>query len=486
MVRIAHVTLFTCLALLLAAAPAAADDDGLALAESHFNKEQSLYQDGKYEEAADEFKAAYNARALPPFLFNIGAAYEKLAKADPGKLDHWKKAVEYYERYLKEEPKADDRKAIKKRIKVLKGELARLEKAIEKNAAPETVKTSDKVDKLEEVAIRGLVVIESEPAGANIYLDDKKKGPVSKTPWSGTLEGEHTIFIEKKGYRQYEMNIAPSPDRLVVLKVALAEEDYLGWVEIKSNVPGADVYIDEKSVGVYTRTPFSGNLKPGSHKIWVTAEGYDEFATELEVVAGETHSVSATLKGSPVGYLAVSGAGIENSAVYLDGKVLCKTGPCRMPVTQGKHRVTIKRSGYKPYTRTVTVQPKTEQALKVDLAKKPGRSDAVWAYIFSATFAAGGVFASLQSKSIYDELNDEIAAASPPPDSEDPRFTRGKLWTAGADVAYGLAGITLLTAMYYTFRDKGPASKGALDVRAVALEPHIAPGYAGIGMEVSW
>lgn len=485
MLRIAYTLLLTCLALLWAARPAVADD-GLALAESHFNKAQSLYQDGKYEAAADEFKAAYNARALPPFLFNIGASYEKLAKANPGALDHWKKAIEYYERYLAEEPKADDRKAIKKRIKVLKGELARLEKEVAKSAAPEAVKASDKVDKLAEVAIRGLVVIESEPAGANIYLDDKKKGPVSKTPWSGALEGEHTIFIEKKGYRQHEMNIAPSPDRLVVLKVALAEEDYLGWVEITSNVPGADVYIDEKSVGVYTRTPFSGNLKPGAHKIWVTAEGYDEFSTELEVVAGKTHKVSATLKGSPVGYLAVSGGGIENSTIYLDGKVLCKTGPCRMPVAQGKHRVTVKRSGYKPYTRTVTIQAKTEHALKVDLAKKPGRGDAVWAYLFSATFAAGGVFASLQSRSIYDQLNDEIAAGSPPPDSNDPRFNRGKLWTAGADVAYGLAGITLLTAVYYTFRDKGPASKGALDVRALSLEPHIAPGYAGVGMEVSW
>lgn len=484
-VRILSLCSILCLALVAAAGSAVADD-GLAKAESHFNKAQMLYADGKYEEAAAEFQAAYDARDLPPFLFNIGAAYEKLAKADPSKLDNWEKAIDFYNKYLKADPKADDRDAIKKRIKVLKGELKRLQGEMKKTDQPEEVKTSDKVEKLEEVGIRGLVVIESEPAGANIYLDDKTKGPVSKTPWSGSLEGEHTIYIERKGYRQHEMTISPSPDKLMVLKVALAEEDYLGWVEITSNVPGAEVYVDDKDVGAYTRTPFSGNMKPGKHTIWVTSEGYDEFSQEIEVVAGETIAINAKLKGSPVGYLTVGGAGIESSKIYADGKVLCKQGPCRRALKEGKHRIVVKRSGYKPYKRTVRIQPKTEMSLKVDLAKKPGRGDALVAFIFGAAFAGGGVFLSLQAQGLYDDLEAEIAAGAPPPDPSDPRFTRGKLFTAGADVAYGIAGITLLTAVYYTFRDKGPKSKGTVDARAVALEPQIGLDYAGLGMEVSW
>lgn len=481
--RIASVCSILCAALALSASPAAADD--LAEAESHFNTAQALYQQGKYEEAAGEFKSAYQARALPPFLFNIGASYEKLAKANPSEINHWKEAIKYYKQYVKNAPEADDRKATKKRIKVLEGELKRLEKEVKKAREPKAVKASDKVKKLKDAVIRGLVVIESEPAGASIYLDDKKNGPVAKTPWSSSLEGEHTIYLVRQGYREYEMTIAPSPDKLMVIKAALAQQDFLGWLEITSNVPGASVYLDDKSVGVYTRTPFSGNLKPGKHKIWVTADGYDEFYQEVEVVAGETQSINVTLKGSPVGYVSVSGSNVDGAKVYLDGKVLCSS-PCRKPVAQGKHRLTVKRSGYKPYSRTINVPAKQELTLRVDLAKNPGRGDAVWAYVFAGLFAGGGVALSMQSEQLYDELSTELLIGRPPIDRNDPRFLRGKLFAGGGLALYGLAGITALTAVYYTFRTKGPPSKGALDTRAVSLQPQLGKTYAGLGMEVSF
>ena len=207
---------------------------------------------------------------------------------------------------------------------------------------------------------------------------------------------------------------------------------------------------------------------------------------EIEVVAGETVTINAKLEGSPVGYFSISGAGIESSTVYIDGKVLCKRGPCRKPVAVGSHRITVKRSGYKSYSRRVEIQAKTELAMKVELAKNPGRADALWAAVFSAAFAGGGVALSLQSQKLHDELSEEVAMGMPPPDANDPRFRRGKYFAIGADAAYGLAGITFLTAIYYTFRSKGKPSKGALDTRALSLEPQLGPGYAGLGMEVSW
>lgn len=486
-VRIALILSIAWLGLAGGMAPARAQDTSLSQAEQHFNRAQALYQEGKYEEAAVEFEAAYQARDLPPFLFNIGASYEKLAKANPGKIENWDKAIDYYRKYLEAEPKAEDGKSIKERIKVLEGERKRIKAEMDAAATkPEEMKTSEKVEALEEVTIRGLVVIESEPASAFIYLDDKKKGPLGKTPWSGTIEGEHAIILERKGYKPREMTISPSPDKLLVISFALAEEDYLGWVDITSNVPGADIYIDNKAVGVFARTPFSGNLKPGKHKVWITTEGYDEYTTEIDVVAGETHTVTARLEGSPVGYVNVRGKGTDKATIYVDGEVLCKRGPCRKAVRQGKHKVVVKRSGYKSYRRTVEIDAKTEISLDVRLAKKPGRSDAIWAYIFSAAFAGGGAYLSYRSQSIYNELQDEIDQGAPPPDSSDPRFKHGKYFTMGADLAYGLAGVTFLTAVYYTFRDKGPPSKGSVDVRAVSMQPQLAPGYAGLGMEVTW
>ena len=39
---------------------------------------------------------------------------------------------------------------------------------------------------LPEATTKGLVVVESKPPGATIYLDDKKKGAVGVTPWNGS------------------------------------------------------------------------------------------------------------------------------------------------------------------------------------------------------------------------------------------------------------------------------------------------------------
>jgi hypothetical protein len=330
------------------------------------------------------------------------------------------------------------------------------------------------------------MVIESTPQGAAIYMDGKANGPLGTTPWSGSVSGEHLFSIEKRGYKLAEKRMAADPSKLTVLSFSIAEEDYLGWLEVKANVPGADIFIDDKSVGAIGRTPFSGNYKPGKHKIWISADGYDEYEQDIEIIAGEAHEVSAQLKGSPVGYLNLRGYGIEDSRIFVDGEVLCERGPCRKPVKEGVHTITVRRPGYKPYVRRLEIQAKTEASLKIELAKKPGRADAVVAYVLSGVFLGGGVYVGLQAKKFKTDLSNEIAAGDPPPDANDPRFQRGKIYAIAADGAFALAGITALTAIYYTFRDKGPSSAATIDVRAVALRPEISPTYAGLGMEVHW
>lgn len=466
-----------------------AQNAGLSEAEKHFHEAQSLFEKERYQDAARSFEAAYAARALPPFLYNIGACYEKLAKEKPAELAHWDRAIDHYQRYLEAAPQADDRKGVASRIQVLTAERERIRAAMDAARAsekPAEVTTSAEVESLDEAAIRGLVVIESEPAGATIYLDDRAGAPLGTTPWSGSLEGEHTVYVEHKGFQPKEMQISPAPDRLLVLSLALAEEHYLGWIEIKANVPGADIYIDDKSVGAYRKTPFSGTLPPGKHKIWIAAEGYDEHYEEIEISPGRTHTIDATLEGAPVGYLNIRGRDLEYAVIHLDGQVLCERGPCRKAVKEGKHELVVQRPGYKPFRRTIEMQPRTEMILRVTLVERPGRGDAVWAYVFTAAFAGGGIYLGLESRSLRDELRREIELGMPPPDSEDPRFLRGKLLAAGADVGYALAGISLITAVYYTFRDKGPPSTGTADVKTMAVQPQVTPGYAGLGMEVRW
>lgn len=469
----------------LALTSSAFADKALDRAREHFDNAQSAYAKGDYDKAAAEFELAYNARAFPQFLFNIGAAHEKAKR--------FQQAIDYYERYLVDLPEATDKDEVAKRVEALKKEIKRVEELKATDPDPENpdqpapeVDVTKVEEEVGEVKVRGLVVIESEPQNAYIYLDDPN-GPVfARTPWSGSLEGEHTIFIKRQGYKPREKRIAPDPNHLLVLDMALAEIDYLGYIEITSTPPGAKIYIDKKEIGAYDKTPFKGQLEPGIHKFWIEAEGHDPYYEEIDVIAGEVQKIHAELSGDPVGYLNFRGAEMQYVTIYMDGEVLCETGPCRKAVKQGNHTIQVKRGGYKTYTTQLDVQAATEITIRPMLAKKPGRGDAVWAYIFAAAFTGGGVFAGLQANSIHDEIQADIDAGMPPPDPDDPRFLRGKIFAIGANVGYALGGISLLTAIYYTFRDKGVPSTGTIDLKAVAIQPQIGPGYAGMGVGVSW
>lgn len=449
---------------------AVAQDKSLNEARAAFDNGQSLFQEGQYLEAAVQFQTAYEARPFAQFLFNIGACYEK--------AKDYNKALEHYNKYLETTPSDDDIKQTNKRINALK-------KAIDE-AAADPDKAAEAVQALEDIAIRGLVVIESEPQGASIYLDTRKSKPLSKTPWNGTLTGEHIILLERKGYKPVEKSIRPDPNKLLVLFWGLAEEDYLGWIDVTSNIPGADIYIDDKSVGAKAQTPWSGNLDPGKHTVWVTKEGYDEYETTVEVIAGETHKVAATLAGTEVGYLNVRGRGVEKVKVYVDGKILCKRGPCLKPLAPGKHKVSIRRSDYKSYNQTIEIQSKTEVTMRAKLAEEPSRTDAIVSYIAAAVFLGGGYYAGTRAKDIKDELDAEIADGINPPDNKDKRFDTRKYYAYGSTAAYALGATTLGLGIYYTFRDKGRPSTGSTDIRAISFEPTLAPGYAGLGLSASF
>ena len=495
--------------------------DALKKAQSAFDRAQVDYLQGKYDDAARGFEEAYTARQFPQFLYNVGASFHMKGKkaSDPEAYRH---AVEAYRKYLAAEPQAADKDKVDKAIHVLEDEIQRLkdQAAGAPGAGPASPGTpapappavpgsppvpggpaspgdppavaaapagpSAEVEQLGDVNVHGLVVIESEPSNATVYVDDKRKGAFATTPWSGTLDGDHRIIIEKRGYTVIDRTIAADPTKLFVLVGAMSQQSFLGWVEVTSNVPGADIYIDDKSIGSVGRTPLSQNIKPGKHTFWVSAEGYDEYKEEVDVIANEVTPIKATLKGSPVGKLSITGTEIEDATITIDGKLLCERGPCLKSVVQGDHVVTVTRPNFKSYSRRITIQAKTETQIRIGLQPAPGRGDAIVAGVLALGVGGAGVYLGLQASQLRDDLKHEIAAGTAPPDSNDPRFQRGKIFAIAADATFVVAGIIALTAIYYTFRDKGAPSTALIDAKSVTFRPELNPMYAGLGMEVHW
>ena len=468
------------------ATPALAQSpEALRKAQASFDQAQTDYLQGKYDEAARGFEDAYAARPFPQFLYNIGASFHMKGKKTSD-IGAYEKAVDYYKRYLKEEPQATDKDKVAKAIEVLQAEIDRLKAAgTPAGAGSGAPAPSQEVQSLGDVKVRGLVVIVTEPQNATVYLDDKKKGAFAQTPWSGSIEGEHKLIIEKQGYKPVETTIAADPSKLVQVISPMSQEFHLGWIQVTSNVPGAEIYLDDKSYGAIAKTPLSPgqNIEPGKHTVWVTAEGYDEYSETFEIAPAKEKKIHAVLKGSPVGKLTVSGFGAEDSQVIVDGAVACETMPCLKSLSEGNHAVEVRRDGYKPYIRTITIHAKTETTIKVSQVKKPGHGDAIVAYVLTAAFAGAGIYLGTQAKDLKTEIQAEIDAGMPPVDSNDPRFLRGKIFSIAADGCFVLGAITLATALVYTFRDSGPPTRAQIDVHTFAVTPQLGPTYAGLGME---
>ncbi|HJZ87106.1 MAG TPA: tetratricopeptide repeat protein [Polyangia bacterium] len=114
-------TVVICIATFGAGA-AAQEDPALAEAKQHFDRGRELFRNGSYEEAIREFRAADKLRPSPILAYNIGLALEKLGRCKP--------AIDHFERYLREQPDADNRadteqKIADQRAKIARGECAK-------------------------------------------------------------------------------------------------------------------------------------------------------------------------------------------------------------------------------------------------------------------------------------------------------------------------------------------------------------------------
>jgi len=104
----------------LEAQPAAGDQ-----ARAHFQRGKAAFELGRFQEALEEYQAAYRISPLPGFLFNLGQCHRNLGQ--------YKKAIFSFKLYLKKKPNAHNREA----VELL---LSELETKVEVRPPPTTVR----------------------------------------------------------------------------------------------------------------------------------------------------------------------------------------------------------------------------------------------------------------------------------------------------------------------------------------------------------
>ena len=446
-------------------------DAALAKAKAAFMRGRTLYTQKNYVAAAAAFNEAYGHKPIAAFIFNIAVAFEKAKQ--------YAKAVNHFERYLQKKPRASDAASIRKRI-------AALQKALAATKPPVKPPTGTKppppravvVPVLPKIQPKGVVVINTSPTGATLYLN-RKSNRLGITPWEGALPtGRHVLLIAAEGYKLKRKTISVSPDRMLDVQVDLAREHYLGFVTITANRPGAKVFIDNLGVGAVGKTPHTGFLKPGRHTIWVSAPGYARMKNVVNIVSGRTHKVHFPLVRLRIGWLSVVGASASGADVLVNGKKRC-TVPCdRVKLPPGEHDVVVRKKGMKPASTKVDIVRIEQTMARVRLQKKPSRVSAWVSYAFAAAFLAGGITMGYLSRQISDEIESDITNGVLV-NSRDSRFQKGRIYAYVANGLFGVAGLAAIFGLYYSFASRGPKSAIHTARKRITFTPQLGPNYAG-------
>jgi hypothetical protein len=137
---------------------------------------------------------------------------------------------------------------------------------------------------------KGYLVIDSMTEGAKVYVDGKLVG---KTPFDKPIPlrpGKHKLKATKAGHSTLELNFKIRARKKTEMMVELLP--FSGLVKFTANIDGAEVYVDNKLLG---HTPLIRDVVAGDHKVLILKEGYNDFASDINVKAGEKMFVEGRL-----------------------------------------------------------------------------------------------------------------------------------------------------------------------------------------------
>lgn len=250
-------------------ARAADPDDPATKAGEYFKEGRALFNKGLYSAAIEAFKKAYALVPHPTALYNIARSHEKLGDAE----NCVKVYGEYVDLYKRMNNGKDPDDIIDVRAAVAKCQLLQ----------------------------RPKISIGSEPPDAKVYIDDKAK-LLGQTPYDTTLDpGKYKLYLVLDGYVPFEETFEVRAGEPVNLRFRLEKFQRVGTIRVKSNVRGAQIFIDGRNVGL---TPYTEpiTLDEGPHQVSVKKDDYTGFAKEVPVVVNEQTEVVSEifLRDSPM------------------------------------------------------------------------------------------------------------------------------------------------------------------------------------------
>jgi hypothetical protein len=211
------------------------------------------------------------------------------------------------------------------------------------------------------------VVITSEPSGADVYIDDKSTG--MQTPYSKQWPiGTHTYRVSLDMFHPEagKFELLPNIDKI---KINSKLKPAFGQLKI-STIPedGATITLD--GIPIPQSTPcILEKIKSGTHTLSVNKALYHESTQLVKTTDSLTTALTINLKPA-FGSIFISSTPESGAAVTIDDVSTGKVTPCTVEkIKSGNHLISLRREGYAPIKKPITVND--GQKVSIDVAMSP-------------------------------------------------------------------------------------------------------------------
>lgn len=140
-----------------------------------------------------------------------------------------------------------------------------------------------------------------------------------------------------------------------IVETSAAESKKMVTISVEIEEPQAWVYVDGQVVGQGSLREFG--VKPGKHRLHVSAEGYEPYVTEVELKEQQTALINAALKETDKSGRLLVDTPVTGARVWVDGEEIGLTPVKRVELRPGLHNVVIEADGYRKFKPDVNIPP---------------------------------------------------------------------------------------------------------------------------------
>ena len=222
----------------------------------------------------------------------------------------------------------------------------------------------------------GRLSISSAPTGAEIFIDGPSTGQFTNSTVTTLAPGDHTFTLKLAGYDNTIGSFTIIAGMTsYVYSILSSSAPTTGGINISSDPTGADIYINNTQQLDINNQPLTTpatiiDLPPIDHNITLKLAGYIDYNKTINVIAGQTTYISASLMQAPVLIGDINFTTTPDGAsIFIDNNEQNKFTPATITdIPIGSHTFILKYPGRNDATGIINVIGGVTSYVYVDMS----------------------------------------------------------------------------------------------------------------------